>query len=122
MGMTPRHQVSKAAVELIKTFEGYRSKAAQLPDGRWTIGYGHVRSAREGLIISQKDAEDLLVHDLGVIEAAINSLVFTPLNQNQFDALTSLVFNISPGQFRDSEIIARAVMRRPSLSWSRRVT
>ena len=43
--MKPRHQVSRAAIELIKTFEGYRQKAAQLPDGRWTIGYGHTLTA-----------------------------------------------------------------------------
>jgi GH24 family phage-related lysozyme (muramidase) len=92
--MTGRLRTSRAGLELIKSFEGFRDGAIRLPDGRWTIGYGHVRSAREGLIISQKDAEDLLVHDLGVIESAINSLVFTPLNQNQFDALVSLVFNI----------------------------
>jgi len=41
-----------------------------------------------------------------VIETAINSMVFAPLNQNQFDALVSLTYNISPGQFRDSEILA----------------
>ena len=46
--MKPRHQVSRAAVDLIKRFEGYRQKAAQLPDGRWTVGYGHTLTAREG--------------------------------------------------------------------------
>ena len=64
MGMTPRHQVSKAAVELIKKFEGYRSKAAQLPDGRWTIGFGHTLTAREGAQVSEQDAEALLLYDL----------------------------------------------------------
>ena len=46
--MTPRYQVSKAAIELVKQFEGFRRRAARLPDGRWTIGYGHTRTAREG--------------------------------------------------------------------------
>src|SRR6185436_17069545 len=57
-------------------------------------------------VISEKDAEDLLVYDLRPVEDAILSMVFAPLNQNQFDALVSLTYNISPGQFRDSEILA----------------
>jgi hypothetical protein len=39
------------------------------------------------------------------VEEAIQSLVFAPLRQNQFDALVSLVFNISPGQFKESEVL-----------------
>jgi len=39
--MKPRAQVSRAAIALIKRFEGFRDKAAQMPDGRWTLGYGH---------------------------------------------------------------------------------
>ncbi|HEV7691333.1 MAG TPA: glycoside hydrolase family protein [Hyphomonadaceae bacterium] len=99
-------RTSRAGLELIKSFEGFRDTAVRLPDGRHTIGYGHMRTAREGLTISEKDAEDLLVYDLHTIETALNSMVFAPLNQNQFDALVSLTYNISPGQFRDSEILA----------------
>jgi lysozyme len=104
--MTGRLRTSRAGLELIKSFEGFRDTAVRLPDGRHTIGYGHMRTAREGLTISEKDAEELLVYDLHVIETALNSMVFAPLNQNQFDALVSLTYNISPGQFRDSEILA----------------
>ncbi|HEX5007245.1 MAG TPA: lysozyme [Hyphomonadaceae bacterium] len=103
--MTGRLRTSRAGLDLIKSFEGFRDVAVRLPDGRWTIGHGHVRSAREGLTISEKDAEDLLVHDLLPVESAINSLVFTPLDQNQFDALASLVFNISVERFRDSDVL-----------------
>jgi hypothetical protein len=39
------------------------------------------------------------------VEEAITSLVYAPLTQGQFDAIASLVFNISPGQFKDSEIL-----------------
>lgn len=103
--MTGRLRTSRAGLELIKSFEGFRDVAIRLPDGRWTIGYGHVRTARDGLSITEKDAADLLVQDLTPIEAAIHALVFTPLNQNQFDALASLVFNIGPGRFRDSDVL-----------------
>ncbi|MBI1358869.1 MAG: glycoside hydrolase family protein [Alphaproteobacteria bacterium] len=105
--MSGRLRTSRAGLELIKSFEGFREAAARLPDGRWTIGYGHVRSAREGVTISEQDAEDLLRYDLQGVEEAIESLVYAPLNANQFDALASLVFNISPGQFKDSELLRR---------------
>ncbi|MDP3494474.1 MAG: glycoside hydrolase family protein [Hyphomonadaceae bacterium] len=98
-------RTSAEGLELIKSFEGFRETATRLPDGRWTIGYGHVRTAREGLTISQKDAEDLLTYDLKPVEDAVASNIFAPLMQNQFDALVSLAFNISPGQFRDSDIL-----------------
>lgn len=103
--MTERMRISSAGLELIKTFEGLRETAVRLPDGRWTIGYGHARTAREGLTIAAKDAQDLLVHDLRSIESAVSVLIYAPLLQGQFDALVSLAFNISLGQFRDSEIV-----------------
>ncbi len=103
--MTRRMQISSAGLELIKTFEGLRETAVRLPDGRWTIGHGHVRTAREGLKITAQDAETLLTHDLKPIEAAISAMVYAPLMQGQFDALVSLAYNISLGQFRDSEIV-----------------
>jgi lysozyme len=103
--MTGRLRTSAAGLQLIKSFEGFRESASQLPGGRWTIGYGHVRTAREGLTISEKDAEDLLVHDLKPVEDVIATSVFAPLMQNQFDALVSFVFNISTAQFRESDIL-----------------
>ena len=103
--MAGRLRTSPAGLQLIKSFEGFRETATQLPAGRWTIGYGHVRTAREGLTISEKDAEDLLVYDLKPAEDAIANMVFAPLLQNQFDALVSLVFNITVAQFRDSDIL-----------------
>lgn len=107
MGMTPRHQVSKAAVELIKTFEGYRSKAAQLPDGRWTIGFGHTLTAREGAQVSEQDAEALLLYDLIAIAHAVNEQTFTPLTQNQFDALCCFAFNVGLDNFKRSSVLRR---------------
>ncbi|HEY7798667.1 MAG TPA: lysozyme [Hyphomonadaceae bacterium] len=103
--MTGRLRTSRAGLDLIKSFEGFRDIAVRLPDGRWTIGHGHVRSAREGLSITAADADELLAQDLLPVESAIHSLVYTPLNQNQFDALASLVFNISVERFRDSAVL-----------------
>jgi lysozyme len=105
--MKPRHQVSRDAVELIKRFEGYRRTSAKLADGRWTVGYGHTKSAREGVEISEADAEALLLYDLAEVSAAVNRLTFTPLTQNQFDALCSFALNIGLENFRKSGVLRR---------------
>ncbi|OYX67629.1 MAG: lysozyme [Caulobacter sp. 32-67-35] len=105
--MKPRHQVSRAAVDLIKRFEGYRMKAAQLPDGRWTIGYGHTLTARGGATVSEKDAEALLLYDLISVAHAVNEQTYAPLNQNQFDALVCFAFNIGVDNFMRSGVLRR---------------
>ncbi len=105
--MKPRHQVSRAALELIKRFEGYRRTAAQLIDGRWTIGYSHTKTARPGAEVSEADAEALLIYDLMEVSGAINDWVFTPLSQNQFDGLAAFVFNVGLDNFRQSSVLRR---------------
>jgi len=105
--MKPRHQVSRAAVDLIKRFEGYRMKAAQLPDGRWTLGYGHTLTARQGATVSEQDAEALLLYDLITVAHAVNEHSYTPLNQNQFDSLVCFAFNIGVENFIRSGVLRR---------------
>jgi lysozyme len=105
--MKPRQQVTRAGLELIEQFEGYRRKAAQLPDGRWTIGYGHTLTARKGAEVSEADAEALLIYDLMGIAKAVEDLVFAPLSQNQFDALCAFAFNVGLDAFRASEVLKK---------------
>lgn len=105
--MKPRHQVSRAAVDLIKRFEGYRQTSAQLPDGRWTIGYGHTLTARPGATVSEKDAEALLLYDLISVAHSVNEHTYTPLTQNQFDALVCFAFNIGIENFVRSGVLRR---------------
>jgi lysozyme len=105
--MLSRHRVSRAAIELIKRFEGYRQKAAQLPDGRWMIGHGHTLTAREGAEVSESDAEALLVYDLIAVQHAVNEALFAPVSQNQFDALCSFAMNIGLDNFRRSQVLKR---------------
>lgn len=105
--MKPRHQVSRAAVDLIKRFEGYRQTSAQLPDGRWTIGYGHTLTARPGASVSEKDAEALLLYDLISVAHSVNEHTYTPLTQNQFDALVCFAFNIGLENFVRSGVLRR---------------
>ena len=105
--MKPRQQASRAALEMIERFEGYRRTAARLDDGRWTIGYGHTKTTRPGVEVSEADAEALLIYDLMEVSGALNEWVYTPLSQNQFDALCSFVFNIGTENFRHSSVLRR---------------
>ncbi|UTP41572.1 glycoside hydrolase family protein [Phenylobacterium sp. LH3H17] len=105
--MKPRHRISRAAIDLIKRFEGYRRKSAQLPGGGWTIGYGHTLTAREGVEVSESDAEALLLYDLIAVAHAVNEHVFAPLTQNQFDALVAFAFNIGVENFQRSSVLRR---------------
>ena len=105
--MTRRMRTSKVGFELIKSFEGFRARAKALPDGRWTIGYGHTQTARENLRITRTDAEAVLrEYDLPPVELAVSEAVLAPLNQNEFDALVSFVFNIGEPAFLRSKMLA----------------
>ncbi len=105
--MRSRQKVSRAGVELIKSFEGLRQTATRLPDGRWTLGYGHTFSAREGARVTSEDADALLRFDLLPIVDSLNNMILVPLNQNQFDSLVSFAFNIGIDNFAQSTVLKR---------------
>lgn len=100
-----RLTASRAALDLIASFEGFRARAAKTPDGRWTLGFGHVATAREGLSVSRAEAEDLLRWDLRPVEDMVRQSALTPLNQNQFDALVSFAFNIGISNFATCDVL-----------------
>ncbi|MFN7129672.1 MAG: glycoside hydrolase family protein [Brevundimonas sp.] len=99
-------KISREGVILIKSFEGFRPRAIQRADGRWTIGYGHTQSAREGLTVSESDAELLLQYDLIPVAQTVKA-VQAPLNQHQFDALASFAFSVGVDRFKTSNVLAR---------------
>jgi lysozyme len=102
----PRKKVSREGLVLIKSFEGFQPRAWRRPDGRWAIGYGHTRSAREGLTVSEADAELLLQYDLLPVVGALNDRVSRPLNQHQFDALASFALSVGLDAFLASDVLA----------------
>jgi lysozyme len=100
-----RLTASRAAFDLIASFEGFRSRAVLAPDGQWTLGFGHIATAREGLSVTRAEAEDLLRWDLLPIEDTLRQIALTPLSQNQFDALVSFAFNIGLENFKASDVL-----------------
>jgi len=104
MRLNPR--VTPAAITLVKSFEGLRLTAARLADGRWTVGYGHVRFARQGAHVTDRDAEHLLLLDLSDVADRIEPLIQTELNDNQFNALVAFAFNIGIDNFARSTVLS----------------
>ncbi len=105
--MTATRRISPQGLALIKSFEGFRARAARIGKDRWTIGYGHTKTARADAVISRDDAEALLRYDLDAVEQTVAQIVYAPLTQPQFDALVSFAANIGLGAFQGSEVLAR---------------
>jgi lysozyme len=102
---TQTMSISKAGLSLIQRYEGFRAEPARLPDGRYVVGHGHVRSSPPALPFTAADAAQALLDDLAPIEAMLNHLALAPLSQNQFDALVSFVFSIGQDAFKRSDIL-----------------
>ena len=100
-------KTSPKGIALIKEFEGLRLKAYLCPGGVWTIGYGHTAGVKPGMTITEEQAEQFLKEDLIVFEKAVNNQNLS-INQNQFDALVSLIYNIGIGNFQKSTLLRKA--------------
>lgn len=98
-------RTSQKGIDLIKKFEGCRLEAYKCPAGIWTIGYGHTKGVKDGMIISREQAKEFLREDLKVYEKAVESCVKVPLSQNQFDALVSFCYNCGSGALKTSTLL-----------------
>lgn len=99
-------KTSPKGIALIKEFEGLRLKAYLCPGGVWTIGYGHTTDVKPGMVISEAPAEEYLKADLSAFERYLNGLGLA-LNQNQFDALVSFIYNVGTGNFSSSTLLRK---------------
>jgi len=111
-------KIGRKGLSLIKDFEGYHKR---LPDGScqayldklvkpayrspgykglWTIGYGCTVGVTEGMVWSEKQAENMLMREIAKHEVALNSKIQAmglKLDQNHFDALISASYNLGTG-------------------------
>lgn len=94
-------KTSNQGKNLIKEAEGLRLDAYLCPAGIPTIGWGHTKGVKMGQHITIAMAEDMLVEDIAPIERLLNSLKIN-FRQEQFDALTSWIFNLGAGKFKSS--------------------
>jgi lysozyme len=90
-------KTSTEGILWIKQRESCRLVAYRDEAGVWTIGYGHTKTAKEGMQITATRAEQLLAIDLLDYEQAVVKYVTPQLRQCEFDALVSFSFNEGAG-------------------------
>ena len=104
--------VSLFGVDLICGFEGKRLAAYDDGVGVWTIGFGTTVypngiKVMKGDTCTEAQAKTYMAHDLKKFEATVNKAVTVQLNQNQFDALLSLAYNIGASAFSQSTLVKK---------------
>lgn len=105
------HNINKA-IKLIKEFESLRLKAYLCPAKVWTIGYGHTKGVKQGMQITEEQAEELLREDMQEAIDVVERLS-VELSENQYNALVSFVFNIGGSAFAASTI-RRKILANPN--------
>ena len=112
LGIPESMSVSDKGVDLICEFEGKRLAAYDDGVGVWTIGFGTIKypdgnRVKKGDACTLEQAKEYMRHDLIEFEHTVNSSVKVPLNQNQFDALVSLAYNIGSNAFKSSTLVKK---------------
>ncbi|MBD2499629.1 glycoside hydrolase family protein [Anabaena azotica] len=104
--------ISQNCLDIIKKWEGFSNKAYLDPVNIPTIGYGTIRypngqKVELDDVISEQEAEDLLKLECDEVAETVKKNVTVALNQNQFDALVSLCYNIGTGAFAGSTLLKK---------------
>jgi len=94
-------KTSQTGLDLIKRFEQLRLAAYRCPAGVLTIGWGSTMCDGKPVQLGQTctigEADRWFRHDVEIAEADVRRAFVVPLNQNQFDALVSLIYNVGYG-------------------------
>lgn len=112
LGVPELMSVSAKGIDLICSFEGLRLTAYDDGVGVWTIGFGTIKypngvRVKRGDTCTLEQAKSYMKYDLIEFEHTVNSLAKVLLNQNQFDALVSLTYNIGSGAFKGSTLLKK---------------
>ncbi len=104
--------INEEGEDIVRRYEGCRLDPYEDAEGYQTVGFGHRITKQDGIrsSITLQQAEDLLDYDLGVAEDAVTAMTSVTLNDNQFSALVSFVFNLGQSRFRYSTL--RALVNR----------
>lgn len=98
--------VSVSGREQIKKFLPFDATPQLSAAGIWVIGYQHaLRPIDQDLVqVDEALADHLLAEDLRCVEIYLNATVRVPLEQHEFDALVSLVFDVGMVTFEHSAL------------------
>ena len=98
-------RMSEMGLKLLMLREGKRNNAYLDTKGIPTIGVGHTSCVKIGDCWTDDQILDQLKIDVGICEKVVNDSVKVPLNQNQFDALGSFIFNVGVAAFKKSTLL-----------------
>ena len=100
-------KTNRAGRGLIKRFESFQPSVYIAPEGKPTVGYGHVVLEGETFAepLTQEQADGLLARDLARFERAVLNLVKERLTSNQFSALVSFAFNAGEFALKNSTLL-----------------
>ena len=104
-GENKNMNISKEGIALIKRFEGCELKAYLDSVDIPTIAYGRIKNVQMGDTCTQEQAEEWLEEELPEYEGYINDMVKVDLEQCQFDALCSWVYNLGPNNLKESTLL-----------------
>lgn len=99
-------RISLSALEKLKRLEGFRAKAyVPVPGDVPTIGYGFTKGVKLGDMMTRQDADARLIEELRPYEQGVWKVCTVMPNQNQFDAMVLLCFNIGVAGFQKSTVL-----------------
>lgn len=99
--------ITEAGIKLIASFEGFSATPYNDPPGsnKWSIGFGHQILPGENLKnITVEQGRALLLKDTIKAQGIINSTIKVPLTSQQFDSLTSFIFNVGEGAYHSGSV------------------
>lgn len=106
-------KISKSGLEIIKEFEGFRSKPYLCSAGVATIGYGTTVYSNGTKVrlsdkpISVEEATDMLQYQCDRVYGHCVSGKAISSTQNQFDAMVSFTYNVGCGAFGSSTLLRK---------------
>lgn len=106
--------LSLSAVGLVSLlgYEGYSGQAyIPVPGDVPTIGFGTTGGVQIGDTITPEKAVERAYRDIYKTETAIHKCVNVPLSQGEYDAYTSLAYNIGPSAFCSSTLVKKLNQR-----------
>jgi lysozyme len=99
-------KLSANGQSFVKAEEGCRLLAYRDQAGVLTIGYGHTGTdVTDNLEWTQGQADNHFIEDIVSREDQLSKLIKVSVNQNQFDALFSLMYNIGYPALKDSTLL-----------------
>jgi lysozyme len=105
-------RLSDEGYDVLADREGLELTAYKDTQGVWTIGLGHTGAAGppevvEGMTITEAEAQSIFRLDATHFREECVGMVKTPLEQWEFDATASFIFNIGSTQFSTSTFLER---------------